>query len=720
MAVRNANCTMPLPSSPVRTRRALGAVGNVMSTPPPNRALSAQLKLKGSLTDPAQPRRREAFGAVPMLSNNAPRGSTSMNINLNHDTSLDLFNIHEHDYEYDSDLNNEDHYDESFSLDLQNHTSNVFGYSSVGRNENKSALNQSNTFADPFFDPPSAYGNHVLNTIPESVEHQFHASQPQFSLSFPSPATSTFYTSGEPVFGHYLAKPSFVALPPPGMHAPIPQMPLGHPQYLTPTSTTSFLPSPVISVKSDIEPAAPLPPITPTDCSVCLASYPSSLAVLQPCAHPLCSACLTSALNIVGEKDMQCAVCNNKVADFKLVTVKKPASDGHLKTDQPASLPRSPQPTFNTFTESTASQFGQSQDLDSAFEFGFDPSDIRASTPKLEHQSGRQGLKQNAVLRIDNVPWDITPRQITAWLQQPVERVYVLLDNKGKTLSHAYVEVKDPAVAGAILRGETSRPNAFGRKERGSVLGRGKRARGVTVTRSTQEELMTNLFPSWRGTFEGPNPSLVRLEGDLISRAIEVGLLTDSEINSLRHLIQSPDSHFLKVPVLPFHSLVTLLCKFPPDIDSRVFWSASTRDKLFDLTCVGLRELIPRVEKARQGSNADQEHTMELVHELAKAAVNCQVFTGEQVRRLSDLLTQRGIPVPPTERSFDGRPESSGTSTDQAPSPNMLQTPIDKEDVLRSKDGETRPAASFEDLAKEFGVEANLVQALAHRLAGLS
>lgn len=96
------------------------------------------------------------------------------------------------------------------------------------------------------------------------------------------------------------------------------------------------------------------------------------------------------------------------------------------------------------------------------------------------------------------------------------------------------------------------------------------------------------------------------------------------------------------------------------------------------------------------------------------------VFTGEQVRRLSDLLTQRGVPVPALERSFDIRPESSGTSTDQAPSPNMLQTPIDKEDVLRSKEGGSRTPASFEALAKEFGVEADLVHALAHRLAGLS
>lgn len=54
-------------SSPLQTRRnhsSLNHSANLMSTPPPNRALARQLKLKGSLTDPAQPRRREAFGAV--------------------------------------------------------------------------------------------------------------------------------------------------------------------------------------------------------------------------------------------------------------------------------------------------------------------------------------------------------------------------------------------------------------------------------------------------------------------------------------------------------------------------------------------------------------------------------------------------------------------------------------------------------------------------------
>lgn len=40
-------------------------------------------------------------------------------------------------------------------------------------------------------------------------------------------------------------------------------------------------------------------------------------------------------------------------------------------------------------------------------------------------------------------------------------------------------------------------------------------------------------------------------------------------------------SHFLKVPSLPFHSLISILCKFPTDVDSRVFWSANIRDILF-------------------------------------------------------------------------------------------------------------------------------------------
>ena len=52
-------------------------------------------------------------------------------------------------------------------------------------------------------------------------------------------------------------------------------------------------------------------------------------------------------------------------------------------------------------------------------------------------------------------------------------------DRKGKTLSHAFVEMVSPEAAKAALR-----------TSQNSVLGKGKRVRGVTVTRSNQEELM--------------------------------------------------------------------------------------------------------------------------------------------------------------------------------------------------------------------------------------
>ena len=68
---------------------------------------------------------------------------------------------------------------------------------------------------------------------------------------------------------------------------------------------------------------------------------------------------------------------------------------------------------------------------------------------------------------------------IIGWLKQPVIRAHVLLDRKGKTLSHVFIEMANEDAAKVALR-----------TTQNSVLGQGKRARGVTVTRSNQEELM--------------------------------------------------------------------------------------------------------------------------------------------------------------------------------------------------------------------------------------
>ena len=183
---------------------------------------------------------------------------------------------------------------------------------------------------------------------------------------------------------------------------------------------------------------------------------------------------------------MECAVCKAKVNDFKLQ--KLPATPS-------VSISPKPMPQMNDFNSAYNQSFVGA--LDEGFQDFFDRAQ-GASTPvgnRPQKSSNTIRPDERVVLRIDNVPWvrlfiqlvvcaltswqDITPPAIASWLKQPVERVHVLLDRKGKTLSHAFAEMANPEAAKTALRCSQN-----------SVLGKGKRARGVTVTRSNQEELM--------------------------------------------------------------------------------------------------------------------------------------------------------------------------------------------------------------------------------------
>ncbi|CAA7257303.1 unnamed protein product [Cyclocybe aegerita] len=747
-------------SSPIQHRRALASFSqsaNLMSTPPPNRTLARQLKLKGSLTDPPQPRRREALGNIAIGSNH----NLNMSLTLEPDTSLDLFDIGENDFEYEQDYQGEN----SFSQDLQSlHCNSSFGYPSFtphARQAQSQAFVQAG-FADPFRPVGTVHGvpPHMLNGIAESVEHHFHATQQQPHKSF----FDDIHQSGHPFFtpvGHHpgqynhvmpqpYSAPAFVPIPHPQLHSLQPT-----PMHFKPASER-----PVVFPAVEVVTPVPSPETAPTDCSVCLASNPSSLAILQPCGHPLCSTCLTSALNIVGEKDMQCAVCKRSVADFKLIAGMpkgQPSSKGAKLGPSPSGLTGksfmdtlSSSPSGSIIFDPDSANKATSGDLDSAFEFGLDFGELRASTPRLEQQhdrlmDGRSRIsvagvgkrnarkdEDNVVLRIDNVPWDITPSQIVKWLQQPVERVHVLLDGKGKTLSHAYVEVDNAAIAGAILRGEAATRNLLGRKERGSVLGRGRRARGVTITRSGQQELMSDLFPHWRGNFDGSRPSLAGLESERIIGALERGLLTDNEISGLLHLINEPDSHFLKVPSLPFHSLISILSKFPTDVDSRVFWSAGIRDRLFDATRAAIEALMPRIQKAKEDAakprHADEEHTMDLAADLLRAGLECKAFTTQQVQAMMALAEAHSLPLPQahadTSRNSNGSSDAGSQSESSAPrTPSNLDhstSSVASTQQMQTLNQPTNVAyPSLDELAKEFGVDAQVVQALAQRLANL-
>ncbi|KAG0700599.1 hypothetical protein DFH29DRAFT_983050 [Suillus ampliporus] len=404
-------------------------------------------------------------------------------------------------------------------------------------------------------------------------------------------------------------------------------------------------------------------------CSVC-GRDGGRFAILKPCEHPLCSGCLTSALNIVGEKAMQCAVCKESVVDFQLQS--RPFDDSMVSSSSTPQVNRPLLPSFEP------SPFAPHMDqLAVHFQRDLSPPNF-VSTPN-------QQRVENVVLRIDNVPWDITPPAIIAWLKQPVVRVHVLLDHRGKTLSHAFVELGTEEYARAALRGVQN-----------SVLGKGKRARGVTVTRSSQEELMRALFP----------PSLTGLRNDQVRGALEAGIITDAELKALLHLVQSPDSHFLKVPSLPFHFLISILSKFPADVDSRVFWTNILRDNLFTALGVlstGLGNAIT------EGSR--------LLDDLLQVGATCQAFTPQQAQMLSSLVRPPVAPFVPAFQLPAGhfRIDSGVVIRDSdIPVPGSYAT------LSAPSPHSTFPAfGPFNDIAREFGVDEDLIQKLAQRLNGL-
>ncbi|KAJ7512036.1 hypothetical protein B0H11DRAFT_472037 [Mycena galericulata] len=409
-------------------------------------------------------------------------------------------------------------------------------------------------------------------------------------------------------------------------------------------------------------------------CSSCAVAS-KQLALLNPCTHALCPACLTSALNIVDQLSMHCVVCRATVDTFGLVRAP-------------------PSPT-----------------LDESFLLPFSP----PSSPSSDEDP--------VVLRIDNVPWDITPPAILKFLGVSTAsgaRAHVLLDRLGKTLSHAFVELPSEASARSVLRGE---------HRAAPVLGSGRRARAVTLTRSSQPALMAALFPSWAGAFDGPAPSLAGLAGHSLPGALEGGLMRESELTDLLWLMRAasnPESdaaRFVKVPALPFYALVSILAKFPTDRDSRVFWSAGLRDLLYDVTFAAIQVL--RMRKPEEADPA-------LVKEIVRTALGCHAFTEQQLRGLSefDTMSSRHSDVDDNEtgdeEDFHARyqcqtyappPSPHGAYEDLTPPTPPAAEPTT---TALAPDAEEEPvpdaAARMSDLAREFGVERELVEALVLRL----
>ncbi|KAI0685318.1 hypothetical protein BC835DRAFT_1421336 [Cytidiella melzeri] len=77
-------------------------------------------------------------------------------------------------------------------------------------------------------------------------------------------------------------------------------------------------------------------------------------------------------------------------------------------------------------------------------------------------------------------------------------------------------------------------------------------------------------------------------------------------------------SPFLKVPSLPYHSLISILSKIPSDEDSKVFRSGILRDMLYEIAHAAVTALVAKID-----GNLFSDWTS-LMTQVVRAAMDCQ------------------------------------------------------------------------------------------------
>ncbi|PVG03189.1 hypothetical protein CPB86DRAFT_431862 [Serendipita vermifera] len=374
---------------------------------------------------------------------------------------------------------------------------------------------------------------------------------------------------------------------------------------LTITTPPKTLDTPPLSPSTPESPIRTLPKLNSNvtkghsaTCAACNRIL-SSAALLSPCNHLVCSPCFTGCLNAAGEKGMDCMACKMPILSFQLTSAVISASGSAL-------------PVPETLAASVAAAAQQAK------EAAFIPtSKSDAQIRPINNLGSSSDGGEASVLRIDNVPWDVTPEMLAEWIGNETPSLFnhAMIDRRdGRTLSYAFIEVSANAMK-AILR---ARQN--------TILGNGRRARAVTITVSTQDELMREMFPSWKGHFLGCKPCVAGMDNAQISSALREGLMSTKDVEDILKLLRKPDSHFVKVPTLPYHYFISILRKLPTDKDSKILLTVDLKESLFNMVQAAMEEL--------QARTSDDMFNKAL--EALKACVaDCQVFS---VKQKSELL----------------------------------------------------------------------------------
>ncbi|BGP73141.1 hypothetical protein NBRC10513v2_006545 [Rhodotorula toruloides] len=307
------------------------------------------------------------------------------------------------------------------------------------------------------------------------------------------------------------------------------------------------------------------------------------------------------------------------------------------------------------------------------------PADISPADSDLPSSATRYNTEW-PVVRLDNVPWSVTVKEIEAWL--PKEKVLAsevdgerkatlavhLLCNRtdGRTLNQAYLECASLAAAQNILRACD-----------GTYLG----SRPVHVSLSSQSELLQTIFPNYTPGFDGLTP--VPVCG---RKSAPVPLLLQTELTGLLELCKLQSAHSNKVPERPFFNIVTLLEKMPWEF--KYSYNAAAIVRLFNSACAAIEILALVKSRVPRWSY--------ILRTLFDAIARCPVFRPTQVEKAAELARAAGRDVAqlkpdPSTITFFGHKKQLRTKVAVTP----IRSPFGVTGVFDSFQATSTPAADI-------------------------
>ncbi|GAA5920823.1 hypothetical protein JCM3775_003966 [Rhodotorula graminis] len=251
------------------------------------------------------------------------------------------------------------------------------------------------------------------------------------------------------------------------------------------------------------------------------------------------------------------------------------------------------------------------------------------------------------VVRLDNVPWELTVDEVEAWLPpgtlasdrtgttggaaDTIEEVQVdegrvgdgegvtlavhILCNRadGRTLNQAYIECSSRAAARKIVR-----------LRDGFKL----RNRTIHVAMSSQGELLGTVFPTYLPGFDGLEP----LSIDRRRTVAPIPLLVQTELTGLLNLCRLESMHARKAPERPFFNLVTLLEKMPWAYPQ--CYNSAAVVRMFNTSCAAI-EILATVKR----TVVDWQDILTV---LVDAILRCPVFRPQQKQKAVHLAAGLG------------------------------------------------------------------------------